>query len=74
MKQIIETLVLLINEGVSLKEGFTVRAESSGAQNIQAIERWKYRVNAFLKENIGAGEATNFKKILWQRLLLLVGT
>jgi len=61
LKQIIKELVLLINEGVSLKEGFIVRAESSEAQNIQAIERWKYRVNAFLEENIGSGAAVDFK-------------
>lgn len=56
MKQILEAPVLLINEGGSL---LSDRGTNYYLYS-QKIERWKHRVNVFLKENISTEVAANF--------------
>lgn len=66
MKQILKALVLLIDEGTSIKRGIkqvrTISELSDGSTDYvsQKIERWKHRVNIFLKENISTEVATDF--------------
>ena len=58
MEQILKTLELLINQGISIKKGIkqvkTISELSDGSTDYdsQKIERWKHSVNIFLKENI----------------------
>jgi hypothetical protein len=66
LKQILKALVLLINEGTSIKRGIkqvrTISELSDGSTDYdsQKIERWKHRVNIFLKENISTEVAADF--------------
>ena len=66
MKQILNALVLLINEGISIKNGIkqvrTISELSNGSTNYdcQKIERWQHRVKIFLEENIDTEIAIKF--------------
>jgi len=66
LKNTIKTLDLLINQGMSIKKGIkqvrTISELSDGSTyyDSQKIERWKDRVNVFLKENISTEVAANF--------------
>jgi hypothetical protein len=65
LKQILKALVLLINEGTSLKTGIITRVStklSDGSANyyLRKTKRWKHRVNSFLKENINTEVAKEF--------------
>ena len=66
LEQIFKTLEVLINQGVSIKKGIkqvrTISELTDGSTNYdsQKIERWKHRVNVFLKENISTEVAADF--------------
>ncbi len=66
MEQILKTLKLLINQEISIKKGIkqvrTISELSDGSTDYasQKIERWKHRVNVFLKENISTEVAADF--------------
>lgn len=66
MEQILKALVLLIDEGISLKNGIkqvrTISEFLNGSHNYdcQKIERWQHRVKIFLEENIDTEIALKF--------------
>jgi len=66
LEQILKALILLIDEGISLKNGIkqvrTISEFLNGSHNYdcQKIERWQHRVKIFLEENIDTEIALKF--------------
>lgn len=69
MEQILKTLELLINQGISIKKGFkkvhTISELSDGSIDYdeQKYERWKESVKIFLSKNIDIERANKFYRM-----------
>jgi len=70
LEQILKTLELLINQGISIKKGINKGrsiqelSDDSIDYDCQKIDRWVSRSKTFLKENIGAEEAEKFNSAM----------
>jgi len=70
LEQILKVLVLLIDEGISIKNGmnkggsFQELSDDSIDYGYQKIDRWVSRSMKFLKENISAEEAEKFNSTM----------